>query len=170
MRVLGIDPGTARTGFGLIEQRERRATLITCGVITTSSKERLERRYLKIFTLLEELFCQYSIDQVAVEGQYLSSFPLKGTSKAASPASLLKLGMVRGIALLVAARQSVDVTTYSPREVKRAVTGGGGANKQSIQRMVSFHLQLTEPPTQDAADALALALCHLSHTVRPSPY
>jgi len=152
MRILGIDPGSRFTGFGIIDVDGDRATLVRHGVIRTGTGEFTERLGV-IFAELRELIQEHSPAEVAVETVFLSH----------NAASALKLGQARGAAVCAAISMGLPVSEYSPRSVKQAIVGRGGADKVQVQHMVSVLLQLPETPAEDAADALAVALCH-QHT------
>jgi len=152
MRILGIDPGSRFTGFGIIDVRGERATLVHQGVIRTGKGEFPERLGV-IFAELRELIQQHGPTEVAVETVFVSR----------NAASALKLGQARGAAVCAAISMGLPVAEYSPRSVKQAIVGRGGADKVQVQHMVSVLLQLQETPAEDAADALAVALCH-QHT------
>ena len=154
MRILGIDPGSETTGYGLIESDGSRHSSILFGAIRTSSKRSFHERLLQIYTQLMDILAHEEIHAVAIEGVFY----------AANVQSALKLGHARGVALLVAAQQGLPVFEYSPLEIKSAIVGYGRAEKSQVQLMVRHLLNLPETPTpDDAADALAVAICH-SHT------
>jgi crossover junction endodeoxyribonuclease RuvC len=155
MRVLGIDCGGEATGFGVVEQ-DAAGTLvyITCGAVLLSARRPLPERLHQIFRDLGAVIEQHRPDQVAIEDVFY----------AVNAKSALKLGQVRGVAMLVAAQYGLEVAEYAPLSIKSAVVGYGRAEKHQVQQMVTRLLNLTsvpEPP--DAADALAIAICHL-HT------
>ncbi len=153
MRVLGVDPGLTRCGVGVIEGVPGRPpTLVAVGVITTGASEPLPQRLVAIEAGLEEWIGTHSPDAVAVERVFADQNVLSviGTAQAA------------GIAMLVAARRGIAVHTHTPTEVKAAITGSGRADKAQVGTMVSRILKLDAPPKPaDAADAVALAICHL---------
>jgi crossover junction endodeoxyribonuclease RuvC len=152
MLTLGIDPGTAATGFGLVRQDGDRLLGIESGCISTSSKENTPERLGKIYHTLKVLIAKYHPDAVAVERLYFGE-----NSKSA-----MAVGQARGMALLAAAEGKVPVSEYTPLEVKMAITGYGRAEKRQMQQMVRILLKLEEiPRPDDAADALAVAICHL---------
>ncbi len=156
MRILGVDPGSETTGYGLIESDGSEHRLIAYGAIRTPSRRPFHERLLSIYNGLSELLSHNSADVLAVESVFY----------AANVQSALKLGHARGIVLLVAAQRGLPVYEYSPLEVKRGITGYGRADKAQMQGMVGFLLRLPEPPApDDAADALALAICH-AHRMR----
>ncbi|MFC1605410.1 crossover junction endodeoxyribonuclease RuvC [Pseudomonadota bacterium] len=152
MRILGIDPGSRFTGFGIIDVQGDKATLVRHGVIRTGAGEFTERLGV-IFAELRELIQEHAPAEVAVETVFVSH----------NAASALKLGQARGAAVCAAISMGLPVAEYSPRSVKQAIVGRGGADKVQVQHMVSVLLQLQETPAEDAADALAVALCH-QHT------
>ena len=155
MRVLGIDCGGAYTGYGVVEVDSRgRLYCLACGAIKLSLRESLPRRLSCIFTQLGEIIAEYRPDQVAIEDVFY----------ALNVKSALKLGQVRGVAMLAAAAAGLEVAEYSPLTIKSSVVGYGRAEKQQVQHMVTCLLDLAEPPQpMDASDALAIAICHL-HT------
>ena len=154
MRVLGIDCGTERTGYGVIESDGRGHKLVAAGCIRSSPRDPLERRLLNIATALRELFAEFRPDHAAVEEVFF----------AVNARSALKLSHVRGVALLIVAEASLVVAEYSPLEVKKSVVGYGRAEKSQVQQMVASILRLAEPiASEDASDALAIAICHAHH-------
>ena len=155
MRVLGIDCGGACTGYGVVEiDSQGRLCCLVCGAIKLSPREALPRRLSRIFTQLGEIIAQHQPDQVAIEDVFY----------ALNVKSALKLGQVRGVAMLAAAVAGLEVAEYSPLTIKSAVAGYGRAEKHQVQHMVTCLLDLPAPPEPtDASDALAIAICHL-HT------
>jgi crossover junction endodeoxyribonuclease RuvC len=155
MRVLGIDCGGAYTGYGVVEiHTGGRLSCLTCGAIKLSTREALPRRLARIFTQLGEIIAEHQPDQVAIEDVFY----------ALNVKSALKLGQVRGVAMLAAAAAGLEVAEYSPLTIKSSVVGYGRAEKQQVQHMVTRLLQLAQAPEpMDASDALAIAICHL-HT------
>ena len=152
MRILGIDPGLTRCGVGIVElNSNRRAAFVAVHVIRTPSTNELPARLYELETGLTELFDVYKPDAIAIE-RVFSQHNVRtamGTAQASA------------VAMLIAARNQLDVAMYTPTEVKAAVTGYGRADKAQITSMVTRLLNLAEPPKPaDAADALALALCH----------
>jgi crossover junction endodeoxyribonuclease RuvC len=152
MRILGIDPGSRLTGFGIIDVQGDHAALVRHGVVRTGSGEFTERLGV-IFAELRALIEQYRPSEAAVETVFVSH----------NASSALKLGQARGAAVCAAISMGLPVAEYSPRSVKQAIVGRGGADKVQVQHMVAVLLQLQETPEEDAADALAVALCH-QHT------
>jgi crossover junction endodeoxyribonuclease RuvC len=154
LRVLGIDPGTAITGYGIVESEGDNLRAVAFGSIQTSKDEPLDRRLKIIFEALEGLIQEYSPHAGVVEELFFS----RNTRTA------LSVGQSRGVALLALARAGIAAAEYTPKEVKLAITGYGGADKGQIQHMVMLLLNLEEiPRPDDAADALALAICHLNN-------
>ena len=155
MRVLGIDCGTEYTGYGVVELcPDDRLLCITCGAIKVSSRDPMPVRLSRISTRLQELIAEHQPDRVAIEDVFY----------AVNVKSALKLGQVRGVAMLAAASAGLEVAEYAPLSIKSAVVGYGKAEKHQVQQMVARLLNLDEvPEPADAADALAIAICHL-HT------
>src|SRR5689334_2686771 len=154
-RVLGIDCGSNATGFGVIDSDGRVSVLVAHGVIRTKAKEPFELRLRHINGELRALIEEHSPQAVAVEGIFHS----------VNARSALQLGHVRGVALLAAAEALLPVHEYSPLQIKSSVVGYGRAEKSQVQQMVKMLLKLAEIPAEDAADALAVALCHSHHTL-----
>jgi crossover junction endodeoxyribonuclease RuvC len=154
MRVLGIDCGTERTGYGVIDSDGRTHHLVAAGCIRSSAKDALELRLLNIAAGLRGLFAEFRPDYAAVEEVFF----------AVNARSALKLSHVRGVALLIVAEASLVVAEYSPLEVKKSVVGYGRAEKSQVQQMVASILRLSAPiASEDASDALAIAICHAHH-------
>jgi crossover junction endodeoxyribonuclease RuvC len=155
MRVLGIDCGGAYTGYGVVEiDGQGRLCCLGCGAIKLSPHETLPRRLSRIFDQLREIIAEHRPDQVAIEDVFY----------ALNVKSALKLGQVRGVAMLAASAAGLQVAEYSPLTIKSSVVGYGRAEKQQVQHMVTRLLGLPAPPEpMDASDALAIAICHL-HT------
>jgi crossover junction endodeoxyribonuclease RuvC len=155
MRVLGIDCGGEYTGYGVVEQDAAGSLHHLCsGAIRLTPRDALELRLKKICEGLTAIIAAHSPEQVAIEDVFY----------AVNAKSALKLGHVRGVAMLAAAQAGLEVIAYSPLSIKSAVVGYGRAEKSQVQIMVARLLDLAQPPTPaDAADALAIAICHL-HT------
>ncbi|ALG67156.1 crossover junction endodeoxyribonuclease RuvC [Beggiatoa leptomitoformis] len=151
-RILGIDPGSRVTGFGIIEARQQKAVFITCGCIRTHTAEMPERLH-EIYTGLQTLIGEYQPTVLAIEQVFVSR----------NVSSALKLGQARGVAIVAAVVQGLAVFEYAPTQIKQAVVGQGHAQKEQVQQMVKILLCLSAIPQADAADALAVAICHL-HT------
>lgn len=148
--VLGIDPGTLKTGWGVITIEDGVLRHVDSGVIATKSKEELPERLVQIHRGLREKIESYQPGAVAVEDIFF----------ARHPQGALKLGHARGVALLAAAQAMCPIFSYPPAQVKRAISGHGRAEKAQIARLVTVILRLREAPKEDQADALALAICH----------
>ncbi len=155
MRVLGVDCGTEYTGFGVVELcHDDTLVCLTCGAIKLSPRVPLPQRLGTIFDRLGIIIEEHHPDNVAIEDVFY----------ALNVKSALKLGQVRGVAMLAASSAGLEVTEYSPLSIKSAVVGYGRAEKTQVQQMVTRLLNLSEiPEPPDAADALAIAICHL-HT------
>jgi crossover junction endodeoxyribonuclease RuvC len=154
MRILGIDPGSETTGWAVIEGTASKYRLVDYGTLRASSKERFAARLLKISNGLETLIEKYAPDAFAIEEAFF----------AVNAKSALKLGQVRGVALLSAERAGLEIGEYSPRLIKQTVVGYGNAEKHQVQEMVRILLSLpATPQPHDAADAIAIAICHLHH-------
>ena len=154
MRILGIDPGSETTGWGVIEGDGRRYRLVECGTVRASTAQKFPARLLRISNALEEIIQRLHPDACAIEDGFLAT-NVKVT---------LKLGQVRGVAMLVAERAALEIHEYSPRLVKQTVVGHGNAEKFQVQQMVKTLLSLASvPEPHDAADALAVAICHFHH-------
>ena len=150
--MLGVDPGTRATGYGLVERNGTAHRLLECGVIRPRNKADLAGRLVEIHTGLIELIDRLEPDCVALEGVF--------TGRNARTAMVL--GHARGVLVLAAALRSIPVYDYPPREVKKRVVGTGSATKAQVGFMVQKHLRLRETPSPaDAADGCAIALCHL---------
>jgi crossover junction endodeoxyribonuclease RuvC len=151
MRVLGIDCGTERTGYGVIDSDGRTHHLVSAGVIRTSAKSPLEARLEEICRELRQVIARTQPEAAAVEGVFYS----------ANVKTALKLAHVRGAALLLVSEAGLELGEYSPLEVKTSVVGYGRAEKHQVQLMVQSLLRLNEPiRSEDACDALAVAMCH----------
>jgi crossover junction endodeoxyribonuclease RuvC len=149
--ILGVDPGTAITGYGLIEQSGSYWRVLDFGAIKPPAKLKLTKRYLIIHQGIERLIDEHKPEVVSVESQYVGKNVM----------SAMKLGMARSVIMLAAAKREIPVFQYSPSKAKKAVVGTGSASKTQVQHMIQKLLGLSAlPEPEDAADALALALCH----------
>ncbi len=152
MRVFGIDPGSERTGFGCVETDGSRHRLLICGAIVSSARVPFPDKLLAIHARLGELLRDHEPDCVAIESIF----------HAVNARSALKLGHARGVAMLAAVQAGLPVLEYTPAEIKRAVVGYGRAEKPQVQSMIKLILGLDAVPSpHDAADALAVAICHI---------
>ncbi|HUG41731.1 MAG TPA: crossover junction endodeoxyribonuclease RuvC [Longimicrobiales bacterium] len=154
MKVLGVDPGTAATGYGVVVRKDGGAvSLLECGVIRTSASAELPVRLREIHAGLAEVLERHRPDVVAVESVFYGK----------NVRTTVLLGHARGVVLLAAAEREVEVADYSPAEIKSAIVGTGRGTKDQIQFMVKKLLRLKEAPTPaDAADGVAVALCHVN--------
>jgi crossover junction endodeoxyribonuclease RuvC len=164
VRIFGIDPGSARTGYGCVETDGRVARLVTCGAITAASRDPFPQRLARIHRELSALIASCAPDCVAIESLF----------SAVNARTALKLGHARGVAMLAAVECGCPVVEYTPAAVKRAVVGYGRAEKHQVQAMIKLLLGLTKPPSpHDAADALAVAICHMNSVplsrLKPAP-
>lgn len=148
--ILGIDPGSRITGYGLIREANRKIEYIDSGCIRTAPDGSLSEKLLQIYNGICELMNHYSPNEVAIEQVFMHQ----------NPSSALKLGHARGVAMVAAASHRVKVSEYSPREIKQTVVGYGAAEKDQVNHMVVSLLSLSSAPQNDAADALAIAICH----------
>lgn len=147
--ILGIDPGSRITGYGLIKENKQQLQYIDSGCIRTSEGE-LSQRLLQIFNGVCQLMEDFSPDEIAIEQIFMHQ----------NPNSALKLGHARGVAMVACASHRRTVSEYSAREIKQSVVGYGAAQKSQVKHMVVNLLMLTSSPQTDAADALAIAICH----------
>ena len=153
MIVIGIDPGLARTGYGVLSTGARYPAPLTFGCIETGSKGIREERLLEIHTKISDLLDEYDPAWVAVERLFFSR----------NTTSAMQVSEARGVLLLAAAQHKIPVAEYTPNQVKQAVTGSGRADKHQVQEMMRRLLRLEEiPRPDDAADGLAIALCHIN--------
>lgn len=148
--ILGIDPGSRVTGYGIIDVVGNRQRYITSGCIRTAEKSSLPDRLDVIFQGITEIISEYVPAELAIEKIFM----------ARSAESALKLGQARGVAIVAGVTQGLPVFEYEARKIKQAVAGTGAANKGQVQHMVMTLLRLPKKPQSDAADALALAICH----------
>lgn len=152
MIILEIDPGMAIMGYGVIESNGNKVRALDYGVVTTPSDMETPQRLLRIFDSVEGLIQKYSPDAMAYEELFFNK----------NVKTALTIGHARGAAVLAGARQAIDLYEYTPLQVKQAVVGYGRADKQQVQGMVKLLLNLKEiPKPDDAADALAVAICHM---------
>lgn len=152
LRVLGIDPGTSTTGYGVVEMRDRSLISVAHGVIATSPRQPFPERLQVIHRALQTVIARHHPDCAALEGIFFAK----------NVRTALQLGQARGAALVAVVGAGLRVFEYSPLEVKGAVTGFGRASKAQVQRMVASLLRLSSGlPATDATDALALAICHI---------
>ena len=152
-RIIGIDPGSRKTGYGIVDVVGPKISYVTSGIIRLSEKSLPERLKI-IFDGVTQIIEQYQPKQMGIEEVFLVH----------NPSSALKLGQARGAAIVAGANGGLPVGEYSARSVKLAVVGTGSASKEQVQMMIVQLLRLSESPAEDAADALAVAICH-AHTL-----
>lgn len=151
--VLGIDPGLANTGYGVVAQRQGRLVALDGGTISTRSGLPIERRLADIHEAIDALLAEHEPDAVALEELYFGQ----------NVRTAFAVGQARGVVILAAGQRGVSCESYTPQAVKGAVCGNGRADKEQVARMVQALLSLPAPPSTDhAADALAVAVCHLN--------
>jgi crossover junction endodeoxyribonuclease RuvC len=156
LRILGIDPGLRRTGWGVIDTDGNRIAFVACGTILSNEAETLARRLVSIHDGLQAVVADHRPDEAAVEITFVNK----------DAAGTLKLGQARGIALLVPALAGLAVGEYAPNLVKKTIVGAGHAEKPQIHAMLKVLLPKASPRSDDAADALAIAICHANHRGR----
>jgi crossover junction endodeoxyribonuclease RuvC len=149
-RILGIDPGSRVTGYGIIDSDRGNLIFVACGVVKTTPNYPFANRLNEIFDGINEVIQIHDPEVAAVEEVFLSQ----------NPGTALKLGQARGVAVVAAMQNGLSVSDYSPRKIKQAVVGYGQAEKEQVQHMVRVLLNLKGMPSNDAADALAVAICH----------
>jgi crossover junction endodeoxyribonuclease RuvC len=153
MRVLGIDPGTATTGYGVVEEAKGKLQALAFGAIRTPAKQPLPARLQSIYRGVRDLVTEWDPSQAAVEELFFSS----------NARTAMSVGQARGVTLLALADAGLPIAEYTPLTIKQAVTGYGSADKAQIQEMVRLLLEMDQTPRpDDAADALAVAICHLN--------
>jgi crossover junction endodeoxyribonuclease RuvC len=153
IRILGIDPGLRRTGWGVVVIEGNRLSFIACGSVPTNEKAMLAARLLAIHDGLRRVVDDYGPDEAAVEATFVNK----------DATATLKLGQARGIAMLVPAIAGLPVAEYAPNLVKKTIVGAGHSEKVQIRMMVKVLLPKADPQSDDAADALAIAVCHAHH-------
>ena len=153
IRILGIDPGLRRTGWGMVESDGNRLIYLACGSLETSERAALGDRLVLIHDGLAKVIEQYQPHEAAVEATFVN----------ANAVATLKLGQARGIAMLVPAKAGLMVAEYAPNVVKKTVVGAGHGEKAQIRMMIGVLLPKADPQSEDAADALAIAVCHAHH-------
>ncbi|MFH0769180.1 MAG: crossover junction endodeoxyribonuclease RuvC [Chloroflexota bacterium] len=153
MRILGVDPGTIAMGYGVIENKNDEITFIDCGALTASMRSPIGERLSFLYNKLLEIIARYQPDVMAIEQPFMAK----------NAKSALAIGRAQAIALLAAANQGIATSEYTPAQIKQRVANYGASSKEQIQEMVRLQLGLSQvPEPSDAADALAVALCHLS--------
>lgn len=153
VRLIGLDPGLQRTGWGVIEVDGNRLAHVANGTVASVSDDPLDKRLLQLFDGLGGIIETHRPDEAAVEETFVNR----------NPASTLKLGQARGAVMLAPARFGIDVAEYSANLIKKSLVGNGHADKNQVQSMVQILLPGAGPQSSDAADALAVAICHAHH-------
>ena len=153
IRILGIDPGLRQTGWGIIEVDGNRLIYMACGSVATSDKASLADRLVTIHDGLAKVIDDFAPHEAAVEATFVNK----------DATATLKLGQARGVAMLISARAGIAVAEYAPNLVKKTIVGAGHCEKQQIRLMLRVLLPKADPPSHDAADALAIAVCHAHH-------
>ena len=153
IRILGIDPGLRRTGWGMIAVAGSHLRFLACGSLATDESAPLAPRLLAIHRGLTDIVAAHAPDEAAVEATFVNK----------DAAATLKLGQARGIAMLVPAIAGLPVAEYAPNLVKKTIVGVGHGEKAQVRMMIGVLLPKADPPSQDAADALAVAVCHAHH-------
>jgi len=157
MKILGIDPGTATTGFGLITKEGPKLTKLDCGVISTAKDLEMSERLNILYKDLQQIIKSHKPDAMAVEKLFFTN----------NITTAMTVSQARGIVLLVASQNNIPIAEYTPLQVKMSATGYGKATKKQVQEMVKKILKLSViPKPDDAADALAIAICHSANVVK----
>ena len=158
IRILGIDPGLRRTGWGVIACEGNRLIFVACGSVETQDRATLAVRLVEIHDGLSKVVEEFAPDEAAVESTFVNR----------DGAATLKLGQARGIAMLIPARAGLSVAEYAPNLIKKTIVGAGHAEKAQIRMMLGVLLPKASPDSEDAADALAIAITHAHHRARAS--
>jgi crossover junction endodeoxyribonuclease RuvC len=153
IRILGVDPGLRRTGWGVVEYVGNRLGFIACGSVETHERSGLAQRLVVLHDGLTQVIDAFRPDEAAVETTFVNTNAI----------ATLKLGQARGIAMLVPAKSGVPVSEYAPNLVKKTIIGAGHGDKAQIRMMIGVLLPKADPRSDDAADALAIAVCHAHH-------
>ena len=155
MRVLGIDPGSETLGWGVVDGSGSKYALVGFGTVKSNPRQQFSKRLLNIYNNVAELIETHSPDVISVEDTFY----------AVNVGVALKLGQVRGLMLLLGEQRGLEIAEYAPRLVKQTIVGYGNADKRQVQEMVKILLKMEAVPTPlDAADALAIAICHFHHS------
>jgi crossover junction endodeoxyribonuclease RuvC len=153
IRILGIDPGLRRTGWGLIDSDGNRLVYVACGSLETGERLALCERLVAIHAGLRRVIDEFKPEEAAIENTFVNT----------NAAATLKLGQARGVAMLVPAQAGLSVAEYAPNLVKKSIVGSGHGDKAQIRMMIGVLLPKADPQTEDAADALAIAVTHAHH-------
>lgn len=161
MKILGIDPGLQKTGWGVVEAVDNRLSFLGCGLIQTDPALTLAQRLCQIDEGMQEVMKEWQPEEAAIEETFVN----------ANPASALKLGCARGVAMVVPARAGISVHEYSPNLIKKSVVGNGHATKDQVEMMVRTLIPLAgRAMGADEADAIAIAICHAHHATTKSRF
>lgn len=158
IRLIGLDPGLRRSGWGVIEVEGNSLIHVASGAVTSDSKASLADRLSQLFTALTDVIAAYEPAEAAVEETFVNK----------NPASTLKLGQARGVVMLAPALLDLPVAEYAANLIKKSLVGNGHADKNQVQAMINILLPGANPETPDAADALAVAICHAHHRRSPA--
>ncbi|MFC2021541.1 crossover junction endodeoxyribonuclease RuvC [Chloroflexota bacterium] len=152
MRILGIDPGTVAMGYGVLESRDGETAMIDCGALTPVARSPIGERLAFLYSKLQEIISKFQPDAVAIEQPFVAK----------NAKTALAIGKAQAVAILAAANAGIQAYEYTPTQIKQRVANYGASSKEQIQEMVRLQLRLSQAPQpSDAADALAVALCHL---------
>lgn len=161
MKILGIDPGLQKTGWGIVEAVDNRLSFITCGLIKTDPDLSLAERLAEIDAGMQRVVSEHSPDECAIEETFVNS----------NPVSALKLGCARGVAMVVPARMGIPVAEYAANLIKKSVVGNGHASKDQVEMMVRTLIPMAGRALgADEADAIAIAICHAHHATTKNPF
>lgn len=153
MRIVGIDPGLQKTGWGVIEAVDNRLSFVASGLIKTTASWALPQRLKQIDEGLAEVLSRFRPDEAAIEDTFMNN----------NPASALKLGVARGVAMIAPVRYGIECAEYPANLVKKSVVGAGHADKNQMEMMIKILLPSSDCQSEDEADALAIAICHAHH-------
>ncbi|MDR2527169.1 MAG: crossover junction endodeoxyribonuclease RuvC [Rickettsiales bacterium] len=153
MKVIGIDPGLIKTGWGIVEKQDNNIKYVESGTIYTNTKKSIGERLLNIYNNINYLIELYKPEQFAIEETFVNNNPITS----------LKLGQARGIAILTSAINNIPFFEYSPNSIKKSVTGVGKAHKEQIMAMIKYIFPSSVVKSEDEADALSVAICHCNH-------
>lgn len=153
MIVLGVDPGLIKTGYGIVKIENNNLSYVASGTVFTDTKIPIETRLTNIYNNIDNLIKLYRPDYFSIEETFVNN----------NPTSSLKLGQARGVAILAAGMNKLQVFEYKPNTIKKSITGVGKATKDQIGMMIKCLLPVASPKTEDEADALAIAICHINN-------
>lgn len=153
IRILGLDPGLRKTGWGIVVSEGTKLSFIACGVVESDEKQALADRLRQLHEGIADVIARHQPQEVAVEETFVNR----------DPQSALKLGQARGIAMVVPSLAGLPVAEYEPNKVKKSIVGAGHADKKQVEMMIGILLPKADPKTMDAVDALAIAITHAHH-------